>query len=280
MTKGRISDLVLERYCLGEVTRREWNLVETALKTDPLVKERLDKLNESDRELRPITCRLQEGLAAMESGDQAHRRGWGRTAAPRRRRPLLLGLAAAALLCALLPSAYRIISRLNAAADAFPDDGGPDRIKGTALTSDRAVLSLYLKRTGAGSDEAFVLNGGEALQEGDMVQLAYTAPAGDDHYGVIFSIDGRAALTMHYPYRREQSSFLVPGKHTFLDEAYILDDAPDFEIFFMVISRSPLKAEEVIKTAEKLALNPWTSRIESKTAFAGCDVEVITIQKE
>jgi hypothetical protein len=259
MIKDRISELLLERYCLDEVTRRERNLVETAMKTDPSIQERLNRVGESDRELRRIIHALP---AAAEHGTQVQ---------IRRGRPFLWGLAAAVLLCVLLPSAYAILSRTDAA--------GPDRIKGTAFTADRAALSLYLKRTGA-ADEALSLEDGAVLQEGDMVQLAYTAPAGDEYYGVIFSIDGRSAVTMHYPYRREQPPVLISGKQTFLNEAYILDDAPDFEIFFMVVSGNPLNVEEILKTAEKLALNPGNAPAESKAAFEGCDVEIIIIRKK
>jgi len=126
------------------------------------------------------------------------------------------------------------------------------------------------------------------LREGATVQLAYTAPSGE-YYGVIFSIDGRQTVTMHYPYRDGQSSLLVSGKHTFLSEAYTLDDAPLYEVFIMVISGKPLNAETVLGEAQKIAqtgntyqgytkLNVIEER--SRAVFKDCEVEIITILKQ
>jgi hypothetical protein len=110
--------------------------------------------------------------------------------------------------------------------------------------------------------------------------LAYVLPPGNEYYGVIFSIDGRSAVTMHYPYGQGQSSLLEAGKRTFLNEAYTLDDAPDFEIFFMVVSRRPLDTSLILKTAGVLAQNPETALRESAGAFKGYEVEALTIRKE
>jgi hypothetical protein len=143
-----------------------------------------------------------------------------------------------------------------------------DRTKGLADLLP-VELSLYLK-----GEEEVVLSDQTVLEKGNTVQLAYTVPAGTEHYGVIFSVDGRAAVTMHYPYRKGQSSLLVSGKRTFLDEAYILDDAPDYEIFVMVVSEKPLDVDEILGEAQTI--------IEEKNnaAFADCEVETITIFKK
>jgi hypothetical protein len=190
---------------------------------------------------------------------------------------LTWGLAAAALLCILGPPAYIFLNRPGAAGDV-PPYGSGDRIKGTEAAVNRTELSLYLKRAGT-PGEALPLPDGTELREGDMVQLAYTVPAGE-YYGVIFSIDGNAAVTTHYPYTPAARPLLVSGKQTFLTEAYILDNAPDFEIFFMVVSADPLDTGDVLSRAKGLAAKAETAQAESRAAFAGWDVHIIVIRKK
>jgi hypothetical protein len=156
-----------------------------------------------------------------------------------------------------------------------------DRAKGAVLAG--AELSLFLK----GGME-IPLADHALLGEGDTVQLAYTASTGE-RYGVIFSIDGRSLVTMHYPYWKGQSSLLVSGKRTFLEEAYTLDDAPDYEVFVMVVSEEPLDAEAVLRKAQMIAANSGFPEIKSqdvksiedksRAAFESCEVETVTVLK-
>jgi hypothetical protein len=104
--------------------------------------------------------------------------------------------------------------------------------------------------------------------------------AGAGSYGVIFSIDGRSAVTMHYPYGLSQSTRLIPGKRIALDEAYTLDDAPDYEIFFFVVSSKPLDVSGILKSAEQLARNPETALERSGAVFRGYEVKTLTLRKE
>jgi hypothetical protein len=85
---------------------------------------------------------------------------------------------------------------------------------------------------------------------------------------------------MHYPYRRGQSSLLVSGRRTFLNEAYILDDAPDHEVFVFVVSEEPLNVDNVLHEARVIAGEPKTGIEEKcKTVFAHYEVETLTILK-
>jgi hypothetical protein len=252
-------------------------MVEAALAQDPRLGERLAGLEASDRDFaagQGLPLRLEEALSGRgAAGTGAN--GPGRF---QQTRPLRWGLAAAALLCVLGPSAYVLLNRSGVAGE-IAYSGGGDRIKGTETVDHRAELSLYLKSGSGASGEALAVQDGAELREGDMVQLAYTAPAGE-YYGVIFSIDGNATVTAHYPYTRGERPLLVPGKQTFLTEAYILDNAPDFEAFFMVVSARPLDTEDVLARAKKLAARAETAQAESRIAFADCDVDSIVIRKK
>jgi len=283
---GVVSTLMLERYRLGEVSARERKLVETELASDRALRFRYEALESQDMELRQRYPWEQSTLKNVNTADDSPVAAVGTWKSGRfpRRFPAgkrFLGICAATLLlCVLLPSVYLLRGRSLdgiALGDTNEISGaGPDRLKGIEIQTE---LSIYLKENQPQTDEGRKLPDRTLLREGNTVQLAYLTPPGDVYYGVIFSIDGRSVVTLHYPYRRQQSAILTAGKRTFLDEAYTLDDAPDFEIFFMVVSQNPLDTESVLKTAEELAKEPGTALAKSAAVFMGYDVETITIQK-
>ena len=287
---GVVSTLMLERYRLGEVTARERKLVETELASDRALRFRYEALEGSDRELRQRYPWEQSSLeSASIAADSRGAIATGRSGRlPRMSRfpagkRLWALCAAALLLCVFFPTAYllrgKALDEIGGVSGA-----GPDRLKGVEIKTE---LSIYLKENlsqpAIPADEGRRLPDRTLLREGNTVQLAYLTPPGAVYYGVIFSIDGRSVVTLHYPYRRQQSPILTAGKRTFLDEAYTLDDAPDYEIFFMVVSQDPLNTESVLRTAEELAKEPGTALAKSAAAFAntfmGCEVETITIRK-
>jgi hypothetical protein len=245
---------MLERYNLGEVTGEEREYIETALAQESRLAERLADIRRSDREIR--NRYPPDGILAM-------------AAKINRRRvfpPLAWAIGAAALvLCIALPFFRTLWST------------GPltDRVKGG--DANLVELSVFLK-SGAPSAADPQLADQAVLREGDTIQLAYTANAGS--YGVIFSIDGRSAVTMHYPYRLDQSAQLIPGKRIALDEAYTLDDAPDYELFFFVVSDKPLNVSRILRSAEQLARNPGTALARSASAFRGYTVKTLVLRKE
>jgi hypothetical protein len=168
-----------------------------------------------------------------------------------------------------------------------------NRIKGNG--GQGTELSVYLK---TGNTEQKI-PGGTVLRAGNTIQLSYlvnTNPpplsgnpaAGNpaaaliprEKYGVIFSIDGRSAVTLHFPYTPNQSTRLVTGKPVPLAEAYTLDDAPDCEIFFIVIDDEPLDTREVLRAAERLAGNPATAEARGESLLWPREVKIITMRKE
>ena len=274
MKENRISECMLERYRLGELQPEDQWAVQEALTTDVALRSRLEALVESDRELR-LHC------ISSFVGDP-------RTATKRRLpKPLPWQAMSAALLLAgfLIPVLYAVFAKPGHRPKAgpvvaiAPSEQTPlERAKGS--TQSGAELSVYLK----GSSES-PLADQVVLQEGNTVQLAYAVPAIPEHYGVIFSIDGRSIVTMHYPYRRGQSSLLVSGRRVFLNEAYILDDAPDYEVFVLVVSGEPLNAEAVLREARVIAVqaetaDPQTIEEKSRAVFADCAVEIVTVLKK
>ena len=293
---GRVSTLMLERYRLGEVSARERELVEAELASNGAFRFRYEALEREDRELRRRYPWEQSSLksvsvAGPHAADSGRKNNFPRMSRFPTGKRLWALCAAAILLLAIFPSVYLLRGRVlnGRGLDGWGSDGlvlgeisgvtgnGVDRLKGMEIKTE---LSIYLKENlSLAADEGRKLPDRTLLKEGNTVQLAYLTPPGEVYYGVIFSIDGRSVVTLHYPYRRQQSPILTAGRRTFLDEAYTLDDAPDFELFFMVVSQDPLNTEVVLKTAEELAKEPETALAKSTAVFEGCDVETITIRK-
>jgi len=277
-----VSNLMLERYRLGEVTEEERKLVEEKLETDKNLNARYEALDQSDQEL---LSRYPENLFVKKinatggrSIDSVNR---GRLKIFTKRRVIAL-CAAAMLLFILFPSVNSTRSRSSAPyinTDLLLT--APDRLKGAEI---RPELFIFLKD--GRSSEGQKLPDRTILREGSTVQLAYLVPPGNDHYGVIFSIDGNSIVTLHFPYRYGETTALSGGRQTLLNRSYILDDAPDFEVFFMVTSRSPLNTESILSGARAMARNPAIAHkrgnilVEGRAAFTGCVIETITILKQ
>ena len=250
-----------------------------ALAGDARLRARLESLDESDRELR-----LRYPVESMGFFEESKPRSARSSTEERKNKKIPMVnarvslLVAASLLCILLPVLYFVQNGIR--NDAL----STDRAKG-AVAAD---YELYLYLKGGGElplpDQAM-------LSEGNTVQLAYATPVGE-RYGVIFSIDGRSEVTLHYPYRKGQSSLLVSGRRTFLSEAYTLDDAPDYEVFVMVVSIEPLDVEAVLLEAEKIAGTPGTQAAglqavdlrhieeKSRAAFEEFEVETLAVLKK
>jgi hypothetical protein len=89
-------------------------------------------------------------------------------------------------------------------------------------------LSIY-RRTAAGSER---LADGDLVHAGDLLRVGYVS--GGRPFGLILSIDGRGAVTMHLPPAGDRAVALQPGSNILLDAAYELDDAPRIERFYFV----------------------------------------------
>ena len=109
-------------------------------------------------------------------------------------------------------------------ASGAGDDGL--RIKGLS-----ARMEVW-KKTG---DSAVQMeNLGEA-HEGDEIQLRYAVA--EKCFGLLFSMDGNGTITMHMGHENRAVE-LEPGKMITLPFAYKLDNAPKFEKFFFLTSKS------------------------------------------
>ncbi|MEM1348702.1 MAG: ActD protein [Myxococcota bacterium] len=92
------------------------------------------------------------------------------------------------------------------------------------------------------------LQAGARARAGDRLQVEYHG--GGHTHGVIASVDGRGAVTLHFPASPESSTELARGSVK-LGYAYELDDAPRYEQFFFVRSNRPLDVQAALDVLER-----------------------------
>ena len=241
-TEPHVPDVILERYRLGELPADEAARVEHRLRTDEALRRRLDELEVSDREIR--RCYPPEWLAEQVR----ERRRASVPGAPRpapawtRHWPLPAALAAAAVvLLVLAPRTFGPPLTGTAVSPAAP--GSPDRIKGLEPS-----LTLY-RRTARGSE---TLADGATVRAGDQIRVGYRAAG--RAYGVILSVDGRGAVSIHLAAEDAKAAPLRSGETVLLDRAFELDDAPLWERFYLVVAEGPFALAPVVEAARRAAL--------------------------
>lgn len=119
-------------------------------------------------------------------------------------------------------------------------DDGAIRFKGGTK------LSIFR----AASGQADQLAAGDRVHQGDRLQVSYAA--GDATHGVIVSVDGAGAATLHFPASVDGDTSLRGRAQ--LPHGYELDDAPGFERFFFVTSdEAEVSVATVMAAARALA---------------------------
>ncbi len=147
--------------------------------------------------------------------------------------------AAAVLLAAILIPAGLKTSKIGTGSTPT------ERVKGNAPAAKSSDPSIKLYRQKGREIQA--LNDGDFARSGDVIQITYNA--GNEDYGVIFSVDGNGNITRHFPENSWQAAQLEQRPdETPLDFSYELDNAPDFECFIMVTSKKEFSLEGIEKS--------------------------------
>jgi hypothetical protein len=237
----RTPDWLLERIALGELPPEELAAAKERLAREP---DGLTRLAALEADARATLEKLPPARVVREVEARASRGATGREARPLSRR---LAPAWGLLVPALATVALFLVAR--------PDDVGPGaQVSAAPETTRIKGLSpqLVVHRQAAAGPER--LTDGAPAGAGDVVQLAYVA-AGRTH-GVILSVDGRGAVTLHAPDVGGQAVALAPSGTHMLPRAYELDDAPGFERFFFITGEAPFDVEPLLAEARRLAEGP------------------------
>ena len=236
-----VPDYLLEQLSAGDLPGYKQLEVIEALRVEEGGMERLENLKRSNMKI------LEEYPPALMAAQISNRFELSKKTEPRRSKMWLVIPAFASAACAaliiwsFLPTDPVTNNGTDITAIDNPDYYG---VKGPPQ------LMIYRK---AGS-KTEPIKDGQFVSEGDMLQLYYNAKSA--RHGMIFSVDGRGSVTLHFPSEKSlPTEFEHGGKHA-LDFSYKLDDAPVFEQFFLVWSDRPIPVESVLKDADSMNLKP------------------------
>jgi hypothetical protein len=256
MSADHIPDIVLERYRLNELPPADAARLAARLGADAQLRGRLEALDQSDAALRTPLAQLQSRL--------------GRRGTQGRRRLMAWPIPAAVAVTALLAV---VVWRANTPVAPPTETTAEDRIKGSAA-SGLPALTVY-RRTSDGSEQ---LADGAVAHTGDLIRVGYR-PAGR-HFGVIVSIDGNGAVTMHLPPAGERAVALTSEATALLDQAYELDNAPRWERFYFVAGEQPFDTGPILDAARDAAKKQAQAPVPGLALPRGFDQAGFTLQKE
>jgi anti-sigma factor RsiW len=262
-------DVILERYRLGELPEAEAGRLDELLQVDETLRRRLEELEASDREIRRrypsewLADRIRERLRAGSHPAPRPEPAWSW------HWPVPAALAAAGVvLLVLAPRTFGPPSGGPGVLPAAPSTS-PDRIKGLEPS-----LTLF-RRTAEGSE---TLADGAVVRPGDQIRIGYRAAG--YAYGVIVSVDGRGAVSVHLAADAARSTALRSGETVLLDRSFELDDAPLWERFYFVASEKPFALAPIVAAARAVAPKKSLDAAPRLPLPSQCQQFVITLVKE
>lgn len=278
MKENRIPDLFIEKLLLDELPKRK----KEELLKDPKVQRRITELKAANQKIleeyppgemaRAIQRRARraEALQAeVERTRSAGDKGERPSSTPARRGafgwPRLVPVAGFALV--VLVGGLLLITR---GPSVFAPRSPAEEVR---LKGGGAYLTVY-KQTATGAQ---ALESGDAVAERNNLQIGYVA--GTNRYGAILSIDGRGTVTLHYPVSAAADPSLEAGGEVLLPFSYALDDAPDFERFFFVVSEKPFSVNEVLEAARDFSGQPLKAKKQNLNLPKGLEQTSILLLK-
>lgn len=248
---ARTPDWLVERLHAGDLPPAEAERVRGRLEAEGGLG-RLDALQADDARFRE-THPPGPSLASISSRARA-------IAPPRQRRRLLIAVPATL-------AAAAAVTVLAVWTPGF----GPDDVR---MKGPTAHLEVFRRQPSSDPER---LRDGAAARAGDVLQLSVVV-AGRAHAAVI-SIDGRGAVTRHWPESGPVAGALEGGDAVPLPHAYQLDDAPGFERFFLVTASRPFDVEVVLEAGRRLAAS-GRARDDRLPLPASLDQQVFLVGKE
>lgn len=208
--------ILIERYRLGELPEPLKEEVEAL----PGLEKALKELENSDREILS-----QYHFSAVERKIRRHKAG---------RMSRFIAAAAAALI--LFAGGGLAITQLSGSK--------PPEVRVKGNISMEPALTLYRME----NEQVENLPDGSTASAGDLIQIGYKNISGT-RYGIILSLDGAGNQTIHYPLSGDEAQILDEGGESFLPWSYELDNAPEYEAFFLILSEEPFSMRDISAAA-------------------------------
>lgn len=228
----RVPDWWVERLATGELDRRTAARIQARLAESNAL-DRLDQIADSNRALlaaHPPAAVAEEveRRLAQRTGQEAPRRilsaGW-----------LVPGLAVGA--SALIGLWLVVLTPEPPASQVSPATSGE-----TVVSKGLAPHLAIYKKVATGATR---LAASSRVRAGDVLQVAYVSAG--RRYGVIASVDGLGAVTLHLPETPGRAAGLVPSREVPVPHAFELDASPGFERFVFATSDAPFTTALVVE---------------------------------
>jgi len=229
MPSKSIPDIILERMALGELSSQELELWGQR-QSESVTREQLKSLADSNQEI--LTAYAPSTMVAAIS----------RKARREKTRSRLFKIGALAMPLAATAALLLFYMQPENAQHQWSEPNEVTRLKG----SSTARLIVYRNQEG----QALRLKDNALVQANDVVQISYIVS--EQVYGVVLSIDGDGNVTLHLPEQGHRAEALKIGAEVPLAHAYQLDDARDYERFFLLTSQSQFSVELALDAARQL----------------------------
>lgn len=236
----------LERYALGELPEADQKAVADEIARDPQVARQWQTLQDSNRlffeqnDPESAAKRIQAMASARRTSSESTSFLawiWKPAAA-------LATLGIAALIgTSVMTSGIAPDQAIAVAQIESPDSG--IRVKGL-----QNRLELWQK---TGDSIVMILDGAKA-NKGDLLQIR--TQVNQKCFAAVLSLDGRGNWSTHLPEQGTGAVAMEPGNSGFLPFSYQLDDAPKYEVFWLVTSDSLFSVDSLVKGLSALSGSP------------------------
>ncbi len=263
----KLPEWKIERYLLGELPDEELQRIDRLRAEDAELAAEIDRLQASNQE---ILTKYPADEMAAKIRQRAEASGGRNSQRPEREtRPFFAlpqvvfpaALAAALALFILFSGQFAFLglpggpgggNGTGGSGTATAEGGTSALSGGPAIQGLEGDTGIRLKGMETGiqvfrnaGEEVEMLEPGARVEEGDLLQLGFVAPGAD--YAVLFSVDGRGVVTLHAPISAGHTTELDEQGRVLVEASYRLDDAPDFERFYLLTSTSELDAAAVLE---------------------------------
>ncbi len=248
----------LERYVLGELPQEELQEIDQRREEDPEIDSAVKEIEESNRHIlssyptTEMVAQIRKKAAHTPNQETPQSSSFSENDStpekhithPSFALPRILIPAAAAAALALFIMFSGHISFFGT-----PGDNGTGQIQGIEGESGIRLKGMepgiqIFRKNGEAVEQ---LQPGTQASQGDLLQIGFVAPQYE--YAVLFSVDGRGVVTLHSPENLSASTEITDKGRVLLDSAYRLDDAPQYERFYLITSTIRISAENIVNRA-------------------------------
>lgn len=246
MNKDKIKPWILERYILGELSPHKSMEIKNLLKKEKNIKLRIERLIQSNKDFLkqyPSEQILPEIMSRCDNEKNKSERK------KRNVHRLFLWVSSSVSLMIVLLTIFLALQKNNMFnPESSRENSRENRAKGIVpLKASQPEIFIFRKN----KDGVEQLHEGSVVNKGDLLQISYLSV--NDTKGMIVSIDGNRVVTLHYPENINDSPLLQKHKQAYLENSYELDNAPDFERFFLITSNSEFDLKEIMFEVESFA---------------------------